>query len=252
MRWLSTLVLGLMLAGAAFAGDLSIKAPDGARLHATLDGSGAAGFLLVHGEGETGADLAPLKDALLKAGHTVLVLDLRGHGPNKQALDDAAWAAMTADVQAALMTLARRSNVTKVILVGSGVGATLVLEAAADEPEALDAVLLSPVASAHGHGLGKPLEAWGERATLVMVGADDEMGRRTAGAILGKVKGRKALETVAAGGKGAGLLASGTTPVQKILTWTRETIDHVDAPSKDDIALELDEIETTGKRFGED
>jgi len=252
MRILSALLLSVLLAGPAWAGDVSVRAPDGTRLHATLDGKGASGFLLVHGEGERADDLAPLANALVKAGHTVLSLDLRGHGPNGQTLDEAAWAAMSADVEAALSYLSKRPGVSKLVVVGSGVGATLALAAAADVPEVLDAVLLSPVITAHGHSIVAPLGAWGERAMLVMVGADDDVGRRTASAVAGKAKGRHAVEQVAGGGKGAGLFASGNTPVQAVLKWTRETLENTDVPTKDDIELDVGELETKGKRFGEE
>ncbi len=235
----------------AEARDTTVRSADGQRIPLTYDGTGTTGVLIVPGEGETAARFAGLSSDLVKAGFLVATLELRGHGASTLPLDEAAWAAVDDDVEAALAWLSGRSGVTRVVVIGSGLGGTLALAAASDAPTVVDAVLVSPTLSAHGHSLIAPLSAWGARPMLLMVGADDDSGRRTAGAIASKVEGRSKVAVSTGTGKGAQVLADGAKAHQTVLAWITETLSANPAASSTVKMGELGAVETTGKRFGE-
>jgi pimeloyl-ACP methyl ester carboxylesterase len=100
---------------------------DGVEIHYEVSGGGPA-VVLVHGITDSSADWAPI-DERLAADHTVVTLDLRGHGQSGDA-DDYSPLAMTQDV-AAVMAAA---GIDRPLLIGHSLGGAVVTAYAAGAP----------------------------------------------------------------------------------------------------------------------
>lgn len=138
--------------------------------------------VLVHQLGSTHAEWDPLVAELATAGLTTLAIDLRGHGESTSgagantrayayaSFRDADWTATQKDVRAAIDFLATREDVhaSSVVLIGSSIGGTACLAAAADEPRAAGLVVLSPGRAYHGFDAILPASRLGQRPLLVL------------------------------------------------------------------------------------
>jgi pimeloyl-ACP methyl ester carboxylesterase len=119
---------------------------DGLRLRGWLaTGSGQrAAVLLVHGLGDSLESYADVADTLLARGHTVLLIDLRGHGGSEGRVTTLG-AREREDVRAALSRLHAEGLAGRgVIAFGWSMGAVAVLRAAADRDDIRAVVVESP------------------------------------------------------------------------------------------------------------
>lgn len=106
-------------------------------------GGGAIGILLIHGLGGTPVEMRYLADELGRAGQTVSVPLLAGHGGSAAALDATTWRDWYDTACCALERLVRRCDT--VLVGGLSVGAVLALHLAHERPRQVHgAVLLSP------------------------------------------------------------------------------------------------------------
>ncbi|MBA2475955.1 MAG: alpha/beta fold hydrolase [Actinobacteria bacterium] len=159
---LSTLALAASSAGASSrteqpyclqAGDgaasVSLRAADGARLRGLLLGSGKLGIVLGHQVGSSSCEWYEQGKTFAAAGYRVLAIDFRGFGSSPvparlptQALDS--------DVAGAAAEL-RRRGARRVVAIGSSLGGTAVVVAAASRASRLDGVVsLSAPAAYYG------------------------------------------------------------------------------------------------------
>ncbi len=110
--------------------------------------------IFVHQLSSTRAEYQPVLDRVHGQGH-LLALDMRGHGKSTagdggaaldwQAFETADWEQVAVDVIAAADELKRRGASAACVLVGSSIGSSAVLRAAAAHPDrARQLVLLSP------------------------------------------------------------------------------------------------------------
>jgi pimeloyl-ACP methyl ester carboxylesterase len=100
---------------------------DGVDIHYDVIGDGPP-VVLVHGITDTGADWAPI-DQRLATDHTVITLDLRGHGESGDA-DDYSALAMTQDLAAVVAAV----GIDRPLLVGHSLGGVVVTAYAAGAP----------------------------------------------------------------------------------------------------------------------
>lgn len=119
--------------------ELSCTATDGCPLYASTAGSGPT-VALLHGGGPDRHSLLPLATTLLES-HRVLVPDIRGYGMSRCPHPSMhTWAQYTRD----LRELCRSTGASTVSLIGTGLGATLALRLAREEPDLVTcAVLIS-------------------------------------------------------------------------------------------------------------
>lgn len=126
---------------------MMIEVPhEGGRIAVETTGAGPL-VLCVPGMGESRASFRHLTPGLVAAGYRVAVMDLRGHGassPKFDAYDDPAAAA---DVLAVIDAL----DAGPAVVVGNSMGAAAAVLAAADNPEAVQRlVLIGPFVRDHG------------------------------------------------------------------------------------------------------
>jgi hypothetical protein len=140
---------------------------EGLRLRAWLapgDGSRAAA-VLVHGLGDSLESYADSGGLLHRRGHTVLLLDLRGHG-GSEGRHTTLGGREREDVRAALRALRERGLGSRgFVLLGASMGAVSVLRAAAEERDVRAVVAEAPYDSyrgtiAHHARLYYGLPAW--------------------------------------------------------------------------------------------
>ena len=101
------------------------------------DGS-AMGVLLIHGFLASPAEVRPLGDKLLAAGHTVLGIRLKGHGTSPWDLRERSWEDWYASVERGLHAL--RGICREVCLIGFSTGGALALLHAARAKDEISAV----------------------------------------------------------------------------------------------------------------
>ena len=130
----------------AGAEDVVLATADGLRLRGWyLPSRTGAAVLLVHGLGQTRADLLPEARALAGAGHGVLLLDLRAHGESEGATST--WGDRERqDVRAGLAFLRARPDVdpARVGALGFSIGSAAVALVAAEDGGVAATALLSP------------------------------------------------------------------------------------------------------------
>jgi len=168
-------------------------------LRGQRQGDGDRWVLLVHEEGQDLDAWGALPRGLAGSGFTVLTFDLRGHGAS-----DDPWDPATAglDVLAAI-SFAQAEGAGPIGLVGSGIGATACLEAAAVRPMAALVAISAPAV--------QPAVEAAQVARcpkLFIVGSWDEAARRGAQELHNRCLGWALLSLVPVPDQGAALLAS--------------------------------------------
>lgn len=256
---LATCLLG---APEAHAAPVTLKASDGVALKADATGAGTTAVILLHGEGRTRADWASAAADMVRAGMLVVTVDLRGHGesplPGGAALDDAGWAKMTADVQAAV-AWARAKGATTVSLVGVDVTGIVALQVAAADPKISSVTLVSPRVSGHGIKISEVLPNYKDRPILFVAGSTDTLGVRTVAALETNTPAPHLSSVVDGGTTGPGIFVRDPDAGGLLVAWVRSAgkVDANGAPttlatgSGQPTAGASGTVETTGTRIGE-
>jgi len=126
--------------------ELAVRSSDGLRLRAWLDPGDAsrAAFVLVHGLGDSLESQTGSGERLHARGHSVLLLDLRGHGGSEGRYTTLGGRERE-DVRGALAALHERGlGRAGFALMGASMGAVAVLRAAAQEPDVRAVVAEAP------------------------------------------------------------------------------------------------------------
>lgn len=175
---------------------------DGITLAGTLRRGGAAdapAVVLVHRLGADRSEWDPLVRALSEPpGLTTLAFDVRGHGgstagPEGSTLayggfDQSAWEAAAGDVRAALAFLEARDDLSPraIGLVGSSIGATSTLRAAAGNEQVDAVVAISPGRAYRGVDGITPASELGD-IELLAVAAEHELSAVEAAQDIGRI-----------------------------------------------------------------
>lgn len=222
--------------------DVTFTTTDGVTIAATLHRAArvdAPAIVLVHQLSSTRAEWAPLLERLhASPAFTTLAIDLRGHGASThgpsgnldwQSFDDAAWAATRLDVLAAVAWLAGPDSgvaPSSISAVGSSIGCSAVVAAAAEEPRLRVMVTLSPGRAYHGFDAITPVMQLDDRAIFAIASRDETDSVDTAAAY-GRVTH---VESLVVDGDAHGVVIFGTTPttldrveefLRERLAWTR-------------------------------
>ncbi len=102
-----------------------------------------SGVVLLHGFSGSPLEMTPLADALARAGWTVSVARLAGHGTLPEDLARVTWQEWVASARAAYQDLRRRCR--RSALVGLSMGGALALYIAASDPPAAVVTISAPV-----------------------------------------------------------------------------------------------------------
>lgn len=131
--------------GLALSGDFYLQNPDGPTA------------LLLHQLYTTRRSWAPLLPHLLASGYNVLVVDLRGYGATRGAIN---WARATDDVQTWLDWLRLEAGVNggRIVIIGSSMGANLAAVGCWRDGRCAAAVALSPGWAYFGVSVGPVVE----------------------------------------------------------------------------------------------
>ena len=144
----------------------------------------APAVVLVHRQGDSRAEFAPLVKRLIRADqrYTVLAFDLRGAGdsppPRHEAkLDPGEPGAQ--DVRAAIAEVLSASgqHARGVVLVGSSLGAALVSRVAFSEPKVTALALISPGAAIDGVSIYQPYAQVRNLPTFLAACSDDNISK---------------------------------------------------------------------------
>lgn len=219
------------------AREVEIATEDGFTLGATLYPGAtpdAPAVILAHQVGSTRAEWADLVAALREEpALTVLTFDLRGHGQSTRgprgetasfgSFDTDAWSATSADVAAAVAYLSGPGcpvRPRRIGLVGSSIGATAVIRAAAGDRNLDPLVVLSPGRAYRGVDAILAATELPPRS-LLAVSAREEADSVETGAALARItRGRAALVDGAA--HGVALFAADETLLETVTTFLRE------------------------------
>jgi pimeloyl-ACP methyl ester carboxylesterase len=245
----------LMLASVALAGPLKLQTADGVALHAVESGRGAHAVLLLHDHGRTSADWRLFADKLEDKGYRVLSLDLRGHGESASILDatEPDWAAMRADVDAALAHL-RKRGARQISIVGAGLGANLAVEAASADPSITSLVLLSPGLNIKGYKPSKPLAAYGARPVLFAAAEDDRMASSTVTYLSKQAAGPHRSVLLKGEKSGTNLIDDNPGLEDGVLGWLAGNYDAMAGPegAKALTTGDVGTMESSGKKYGDE
>lgn len=237
----------------ARAGTVTFDTPDGITVHAHHEGRGDRGVILLHADGRSKADWRALGESLVARGFQVLAIDLRGHGETGGTLGDEDGPALVPDVTQAAAWL-RRKGATRVAVIGAELGANLALHAGAADADVDRVVMISPRLSVRGLKVSKALEGYGARPLLLVAGKDDAGGVRAAEALDARATGPHDLFVVD-GDQGISLFVRSADLEGRLVAWL-STDDRADlSGGPREAALEasaVGEIQTTGKKLGED
>ncbi len=161
--------------------------------------------VLVHQLSSNRGEWAPLIARLHRGNtpYTTLTLDARGHGESTRGPDgptrwqqfgndSSRWDGMRRDVAAAISYLrAQHLDSSGFVLVGSSIGSTAVVRAAADEPAVLKLVMLSPGLAYRGLDTLEPLQRYAsaERPVFLVAGDGDNTSADAAHALAARARG---------------------------------------------------------------
>lgn len=236
---------------AAIAAPTSLTTADGAQLSAEVFGKGTRAVLLVHDEGRSRADWAPVAPRIASAGMQVLAIDLRGHGASGGGpIAEADWPKLEADVAAGVKWLTAH-GATEIHVVGARFGAAVALVAASKTPEVDDLVLLSP-APVHGVKVSAAAAAYGARPLLVVSATDDPVVAKTSSWLDSTATGHHQLLTFAGAGAGAQMLNKVASLEPTLIGWLGGDFDPKGAKQENlqnAVKSNVDTIQTTGTRL---
>jgi len=173
--------------------------------------------VLIVGTGETKDGWATLPIRLNEVGYNVLAYDQRGTGETGGALD---WSQTPADASLVLtyMHTIPPNDARRSITVGSGVGATLAIDACAADPACQSAIAISPRQSDQGLTFTAALSKFGKRSLLVISAANSPHSA-DAKALINAVSGTHQLISVAGATEGLPLLIEHPELSASIANW---------------------------------
>lgn len=207
MGWILSLLFIVAQAATPYPTSVTLTAADGTAIHAIagVPAKSDKGVVFVHTAGRAKEDWQLVADKAFRKGLMVAVPDLRGHGANVSGtpptLTPQDYAAMVGDVRAAVAHL-RAQGATKISIVGAELGANLALNAAAEEPDVVSLVLLSPGLDYKGVITPDAIRRYGARPVLLVASKDDAYGARSAQALDAQAQGEHQLQLYDAAGKG--------------------------------------------------
>lgn len=215
---------------------LTVEAEDGLALVGDLRagaGPDAPLVVLVHQLSTTRAEWEPLLRWLAAPpAMTTFALDMRGHGQSTRRGDDEVawgdfetsdWERVADDVRAVIAHLRDSEALapSRVILVGSSIGSSAVILAAANDPSVDAVVALSPGRAYRGVDALTPLAGLGERPLLAIASRGEPASAETARQMAGIAAAGDHL-LVDGDRHGVGMFESAPESLERLVAFVRE------------------------------
>jgi dienelactone hydrolase len=180
--------------------------------------------IMVHMLQRSGRDWDPLAARLAAEGIGALAVDLRGHGDTPGSAAD--YAGMVQDLRAARRYLAGRGDVapSRVGLIGASFGATLAVQAAAEDAAVATVALLSPSLDYRGVRIDPVVRKYGARPLLLVASDDDGYASRSIRDLQKAGGGVRETGVVHAAGHGTAMLAAAPDLPARLVEWFRRTL----------------------------
>ncbi len=192
---------------------VTIPTDDG-ELAADLATGGDDGVTVVlfHQLGADRTEWAPLSEGLRRAGHTVLRVDLRGHGESPggpdgwRAFDAEDWAKVAADGEAVVAWARLRSDLPpRWVFGGSSIGSSVAIRAAtAEEVKAVFA--LSPGRAYHGIDAITPVSTYAADKPLLAIASRGDVSAAETARTMARVAASGSARLVEGDGHGLAML----------------------------------------------
>lgn len=187
------------------------------------------GIILVHGAGQDRHVWSAFAVEAQQWGYLVVTLDLRGHGDSRTStagpldfrnFDEAAWQAMTLDIDAAFVELrAQGANPDDLFLAGEGFGANLALKYAVEHRDIQGVVLLSAGADYHGLKAIPTMEMLATRPALLLWGERDDYAASCGAALEQRAPGHLEVRVYPGTAQGADLFTTSPEAMGQVLVW---------------------------------
>jgi pimeloyl-ACP methyl ester carboxylesterase len=205
--------------------DIDLETGDGVRIRGTHYAPGlgqAPGVVLLHMLGRQRSDWDAFARQLQEAGYAVLAIDLRGHGESEGRRD---WQAMTQDAESAIAYLRSRPEIDgdRIALIGASIGANIVLNAAANDPQIKGAALLSPGLDYRGVTTEDAVKMLGDRPLLIVASEEDSYAADSARTLADMADSAQLL-MLSQQGHGTRMLGKDNGLESAILDWLRQTL----------------------------
>jgi len=184
----------------------------------------APAVILVHMLQRSSRDWELLASRLATEGIGALAVDLRGHGDTPGSAAD--YAGMVQDLRAARRYLATRGDVSpgRLGFIGASFGATLAVQASAEDPTVTTVALLSPSLDYRGIRLDPVVRKYGARPLLLVASDDDGYASRSIRELQKAGGGVRETILVHHAGHGTGMLAGAPDLAGRLVEWFRRTL----------------------------
>jgi alpha-beta hydrolase superfamily lysophospholipase len=184
----------------------------------------APAVVLVHMLQKSRRDWDAVATRLAGEGIGALAFDLRGHGESQGSAQD--FAAMVQDVRAARRFVSSRSDVVaaRIGAAGASLGATLVAQAAADDPTIVSLVLLSPTMDYRGLRIDPALRKYGARPALFVASDDDGYSMRSVRDLQKAGPGTRETAVLNRAGHGTAMFTGDPDLARRVVEWLRRTL----------------------------
>jgi alpha-beta hydrolase superfamily lysophospholipase len=184
----------------------------------------APAVVLVHMLQKSRRDWDAVATRLAGEGIGALAFDLRGHGESQGSAQD--FAAMVQDVRAARRFVSSRSDVVaaRIGAAGASLGATLVAQAAADDPTIVSLVLLSPTMDYRGLRIDPALRKYGARPALFVASDDDGYSMRSVRDLQTAGPGTRETAVLNRAGHGTAMFTGDPDLARRVVEWLRRTL----------------------------
>jgi pimeloyl-ACP methyl ester carboxylesterase len=150
-------------------------------------------------------------------------LDLRGHGQSgtEKTFDES----MDLDVEAALDWLRNSTgaNLSRLILMGESLGASLALRAGAAHPEVPAVVLLSPGMQLWEISVNNAIDDYGSRPIFLASSEEDEYPAMTVGQLAERAQGQYELLLLPGAEHGTKMFSTNPNLADQIFSWLDDT-----------------------------
>ncbi|HDP35516.1 MAG TPA: alpha/beta fold hydrolase [Candidatus Hydrogenedentes bacterium] len=238
----ATLGLCLFIAGLACSrGDtqsqarvLSFDSGDGVRLTATLYAPDAVfppGIILAHRYGGYRGVWERTARTLKQHGIMAIAVDLRGHGESRlrngaaihyRQIPQDAWLDALEDIRAAKKALLEAgAHPDNLAVAGEGLGASLALHYALDDPDMQAVIMISPGLDTQGIHTEEAIKKLVDCPTLLIAGEGDSYAAMSATALNNAAPVYSELRTWSGGAHGVDLFAAHPEATHFILEWLR-------------------------------